>query len=57
MPDPRKNAEDAYQAFMSMSDNEFTGLLLSLVKGGVLEPEEDKGFRRALTERSKKEKS
>jgi len=51
MPDPRNNADDAYAAFMSMGDDEWRGLLASLARGGMLQPEEDKGFQRALRER------
>lgn len=50
-PDPRNNADDAYAAFMSMGEDEWSGLLRSLMGGGVLQPEEDKGFKRALAER------
>lgn len=49
--DPRNNADDAYQVFMSMGESEWQGLVRSLLKGGCLQPEEDKGFRRALSER------
>jgi hypothetical protein len=52
MSDPRNNADDAYAAFMSMPTSEWKGLLSSLFSGGVLCPEEEKGFLRALTERS-----
>lgn len=51
MSDPRKNADDAYAVFMSMPDSEWQGLLLSILGGGVLEPAEEQGFRRALDER------
>jgi hypothetical protein len=51
MPDPRNNADDAYAAFMGMGDQEWTGLITSLNNGGVLQPEESKGFMRALRER------
>jgi hypothetical protein len=51
MADPRNNADDAFAAFMSMGDSEWQGLLNSLASGGILQPEEDKGFKRALTER------
>lgn len=54
---PRKNADDAYEAFMSMSDSEFNGLLASLLRGGVLEVEEQKGFERAVRERKRKEQN
>lgn len=49
--DPRNNADDAYEVFMSMPESEWQGLLRSLLKGGVLQVEEDKGFKRALAER------
>ena len=52
-PNPRKNADDAYDAFMSMGDEEFQGALFSILKGGCFEPEEDKGFRRALKDRNR----
>jgi hypothetical protein len=56
-PNPRKNADDAYAAFMSMSESEWLGLLRSLlgsdgVPGGCLEIEEQKGFDRALLDRA-----
>lgn len=50
---PRGNADDAFEAFMSMPDEEWRGLVMSLVSGGVLEFEENKGFERAMKERSK----
>lgn len=53
MPDPRNNPEDAYQAFMSMGDSEWRGLLASLFCGGVLTPAEQEGFERALQDRNK----
>lgn len=49
--DPRNNADDAYESFMSMGPDEWQGLLRSLADGGILQPEEDKGFRRALEAR------
>jgi hypothetical protein len=49
--DPRNNAADAYEAFMSMERSEWLGLLASLMRGGVLQPEEHKGFERALRTR------
>lgn len=48
----RDNADEAYAAFMSMGESEWTGLLISLVKGGCLEIEEQRGFDRALKERT-----
>lgn len=51
MSDPRNNADDAYAVFMSMPQSEWQGLLLSLLGGGVLQPAEEIGFRRALNER------
>lgn len=50
-PNPRKNADDAYAAFMSMPQSEWMGLLCSLAGGGCLEIEEQKGFERALKDR------
>ena len=49
---PRKNADDAYQAFMGMPESEWQGLLRSLMGGGCLEVEEQKGFDRALLDRA-----
>jgi hypothetical protein len=51
--DPRNNADHAYEAFMSMGDSEWKGLLLSLGGGGCLQVEEKKGFDRAYAERKK----
>ena len=51
-PNPRKNADDAYEAFMSMPDSEWHGLIMSVSSGGVLEVEENKGFERAMKARS-----
>lgn len=51
MADPRNNADDAYAAFMGMGESEWHGLLRSMLSGACLQPEEDKGFRRALAER------
>lgn len=48
---PRADADEAHRAFMSMPDSEWLGLLASLAGGGVLEPEEQKGFERAEQER------
>ena len=53
MSDPRNNADDAYAAFMSMERREWLGLLGSLVQGGALQPEEQKGFERAMKDRAK----
>jgi hypothetical protein len=47
MPDPRNNADDAYAAFMAMSESEWAGLCFSLLRGGALEPAEQTGFIRA----------
>lgn len=52
MPDPRKNADDAFAAFMSMGEEEWQGLLFSILRGGALEVEEKKGFDRALVARA-----
>lgn len=49
--DPRNNAEDAYLTFMEMDASEWRGLCNSLLRGGVLQPEERKGFMRALEAR------
>lgn len=49
---PRKNADAAFEAFMSMPDDEWRGVVMSLVNGGVLEVEESKGFERAMKARS-----
>jgi hypothetical protein len=50
---PRDNADDAYAAFMSMPQSEWLGLCMSLLGGGVLQPEEQIGFERALADRAK----
>lgn len=50
-PNPRKDPEAAYQAFMSMPESEWQGLLRSLLGGGVLEIAEQQGFERALKDR------
>lgn len=50
-PDPRNNPNDAYQAFMSMPDSEFRGLVFSLLRGGCLTSAEQIGFDRALADR------
>lgn len=50
-PNPRKDPELAYQAFMSMPQSEWLGLVSSLLRGGVLEPAEMEGFLRATKER------
>lgn len=50
-PNPRKNADDAYDAFMSMPYDEFRDCVFSLLRGGCLEPQEQIGFERALAER------
>ena len=52
-PNPRKNADDAYEAFMDMPDSEWHGLVMSIVSGGVLEVEENLGFERAMKARPK----
>lgn len=49
---PRENADAAYHAFMRMSDEEWSGLVRSLLlEGGILEPAESQGFERAYDER------
>jgi hypothetical protein len=50
-PDPRKDPDLAYQAFMSMPQSEWLGLVGSLLRGGVLEPAEMEGFLRATKDR------
>lgn len=52
--DVRSNADLAYKAFMKMPEKEWLGLVASLAGGGVLEPEESKGFARASKERAAK---
>lgn len=54
MSDPRNNADDAYAAFMSMGLSEWLGLIDSLLSGGVLRPEEQKGFERAVQDRKRR---
>lgn len=51
MPNPRTDPDDAYEAFMSMPESEWKGLIGSLISGGVLTPAEQIGFERALEER------
>lgn len=48
---PREDAEVAYAVFMSMPKSEWLGLLSSILSGGILQPEEQKGFSRALRDR------
>lgn len=55
MANPRKNADDAYAAFMSMPQDEWLGCVMSIVGGGCFEPEEQKGFERALQDRKRKD--
>jgi hypothetical protein len=50
--DPRNNPEDAYQAFMSMPNSEWNGLIRSLFHGGVLTTAEQVGFDRAIKNRA-----
>ncbi len=52
--DPRNNADDAFQAFMSMEESEWNALLVSISQGGVLQPEEQKGFDRACLQKDVK---
>lgn len=52
MSNPRNNADDAYNAFMSMPQKEWLGLLVSLATGGVLTPAEQAGFERAERDRA-----
>lgn len=54
MSDPRNNPEDAFQAFVSMPQSEWLGLVGSLLNGGVLTPAEQEGFERAVDERVKR---
>lgn len=51
MSSPRTNPDDAYQAFMSMPQKEWLGLLMSLAGGGCLTPAEQQGFERAERDR------
>jgi len=51
MSNPRENADDAYQMMMGMSDDEWSGLVVSLLKGGVLTPAEQEGFDRACADK------
>lgn len=51
--DTRGNADDAYEAFMSMPQHEWLGLMVSLASGGCLEFEENKGFERAMKDRQR----
>lgn len=57
MSDPRNNADDAYAAFMSMSDSEWLGLIGSLLRGGVLQPAENEGFMRASATRATRQQA
>jgi hypothetical protein len=50
---PRANADDAYEAFMSMPQPEWLGLVASLLRGGTLTPFEQEGFDRAVEDRRK----
>lgn len=50
---PRENADDAYAIFMDMPDSEWLGLLGSLLRGGALGVEEQRGFERAMNDRKK----
>lgn len=47
----RTDPDAAFSAFMSMPEDEWLGLLLSLAGGGVLEPAEQQGFDRAVKAR------
>lgn len=49
--DPRNNADDAFKEFMAMSLAQWSDLNGSLLNDGVLQPEEMKGYRRAVEER------
>lgn len=55
MTDPRNNADDAYDAFMAMDEREWLGLIGSLLTGGILGSEEEKGFRRAIVDRGERQ--
>lgn len=48
---PRDNEHDAYATFMDMPQSEWLGLCMSLMRGGRLQLEEQRGFERALQER------
>lgn len=50
---PREDPDDAYAAFMSMSQSEWLGLIGSLMSGGVLTPAEQEGFERAVEDRKR----
>lgn len=50
--DPRNNADDAFAAFMSMPESEWLNCLGSIVGGGRFQPEEQKGFERAMKARA-----
>lgn len=54
--DPRNNADDAFTVFMAMGDSEWSGLIGSLLRGGVLQPQEQVGFERAIAARKEKGK-
>lgn len=49
--DPRNNVGDAYATFMDMPRSEWLGLIMSILRGGRLEPAENEGFERALKNR------
>lgn len=51
-PSPREDPEEAYRAFMGMSDDSWLGLVKSLMSGGVLTPAEQQGYRRACVDRA-----
>jgi len=51
---PGRDFQSSLEGFRSMSDAEWNGLLMSMLRAGVLEPEEDRAFRIVLKERSKK---
>lgn len=53
MSNPRENAEDAYQAFMSMTATQWALLLRDMFNGGVLTLPEQEGFERALEDRQR----
>lgn len=52
-PTRGRDYESSLAGFRSMQTDEWNGLLLSLMRGGVLEPEENEAFLVVLKERSK----
>lgn len=50
--DPRKDADDAFQAFLSMGDREWLDASVSSMGGYLFEVEERKGYERAADTRA-----